>query len=336
MTEDHLASPAGAGFSVSKNQGQGPPAPCRAHAPRSCGRTPRSHCRPSRPTSADHPASRHCGQDAAQSRCRPHRRGATVGSAHPQVCQRHRASRHRVRKRPDRTVRYRDTDRRQDPCSGRVGSGRVGSIGRFRSAAAFASYTGTAPIEVSSGDVVRHRLSRAGDRQLNYCLHTMAITQIARDTPGRAYYQRKRADGKSHKEALRCLKRRLSDVVSHELLRDSVAEPAAGPLIYNVQTEGVVTANLRDTAQRAGVPMVEVTETLPEAPITSPGSPIPPVPGRRSGCRLTPEPRGLGLGISNGYVPLGVSGRARRRVCAGRGHGRFRSRGGRSGRRVPL
>jgi transposase len=72
---------------------------------------------------------------------------------------------------------------------------RVGDIDRFRSAAAFASYTGTAPIEVSSGDVVRHRLSRARDRQLNSCLHIMAITQIAHDTPGRAYYQRKRAAG---------------------------------------------------------------------------------------------------------------------------------------------
>ncbi|WP_249353581.1 transposase [Rhodococcus sp. USK13] len=66
---------------------------------------------------------------------------------------------------------------------------RVGSIHRFRSAAAFASYTGTAPIEASSGDVIRHRLSRAGDRQLNCCLHTMAITQISRDTPGRAFYR---------------------------------------------------------------------------------------------------------------------------------------------------
>jgi transposase len=69
--------------------------------------------------------------------------------------------------------------------------GRVGDVGRFRSAAAFASYTGTAPIEVSSGDVVRHRLSRAGDRQLNFCLHVMAITQVRQDTPGRAYYLRK-------------------------------------------------------------------------------------------------------------------------------------------------
>lgn len=106
---------------------------------------------------------------------------------------------------------------------------RVGSVHRFRSAAAFASYTGTAPIEASSGDVTRHRLSRAGDRQLNCCLHTMAITQIARDTPGRAYYRRKRAAGKSHREALRCLKRRLSDAVYRQLLHDATRSMGAGP-----------------------------------------------------------------------------------------------------------
>lgn len=106
---------------------------------------------------------------------------------------------------------------------------RAGSIHRFRSAAAFASYTGTAPIEASSGDVVRHRLSRAGDRQLNHCLHIMAITQIGRDTPGRVYYQRKRTAGKSHKEALRCLKRRLSDVVYRQILRDAPSTHEAEP-----------------------------------------------------------------------------------------------------------
>jgi transposase len=106
--------------------------------------------------------------------------------------------------------------------------GRVGTISRFRSAAAFASYTGTAPIDVSSGDVVRHRLSRAGDRQLNCCLHVMALTQIRQDTPGRAYYLRKRTDGKGNKEAMRCLKRRLSDVVYRQLLRDAT-RLGAGP-----------------------------------------------------------------------------------------------------------
>lgn len=106
--------------------------------------------------------------------------------------------------------------------------GRVGTIDRFRSAAAFATYTGTAPIDVSSGDVVRHRLSRAGDRQLNLCLHVMALTQIRQDTPGRAYYLRKRSQGKSHKEAMRCLKRRLSDVVYRQLRHD-VNRLEAGP-----------------------------------------------------------------------------------------------------------
>ena len=103
---------------------------------------------------------------------------------------------------------------------------RVGSVRRFASAAAFASYTGTAPIAVSSGDVVRHRLSRAGDRRLNYAQHVMAITEIRHDTAGRAYYRRKRAAGKSHKEALRCLKRWLSDVIYRRLVRDA---RAAGP-----------------------------------------------------------------------------------------------------------
>ena len=107
--------------------------------------------------------------------------------------------------------------------------GRVGDITRFRSPAAFASYNGTAPIEVSSGDVVRHRLSRAGDRQLNYCLHVAAITQLKHDGSGRDYYLRKRASGKSHKEALRCLKRRLSDAVYRQLLRDAQASQAASP-----------------------------------------------------------------------------------------------------------
>jgi transposase len=104
--------------------------------------------------------------------------------------------------------------------------GHVGDVRRFRSAAAFASYTGTAPIEVSSGEVVRHRLSRAGDRQLNFCLHVMAIAQVRHDTPGRAYYLRKRSEGKNHNEAMRCLKRRLSDIVYRQLIGDAVKQKA--------------------------------------------------------------------------------------------------------------
>jgi transposase len=104
----------------------------------------------------------------------------------------------------------------------------VGAISRFRSAATFANYTGTAPIEVSSGEVLRHRLSRAGDRQLNCCLHLMAITQVRQDTPGRANYLRKRREGKSHNEAMRCLKRRLSDLVYRRLIHDADTQKA-GP-----------------------------------------------------------------------------------------------------------
>jgi len=107
--------------------------------------------------------------------------------------------------------------------------GRVGTITRFRSAAAFASYTGTAPIEASSGDVLRHRLSRAGNRQLNHCPHIMAITQLSHNTRGRAYYQSKHAAGKSHREALRCPKRRLSDAVYRRLVRDVHPDTATGP-----------------------------------------------------------------------------------------------------------
>jgi hypothetical protein len=68
---------------------------------------------------------------------------------------------------------------------------------------------------------VHHRLSRSGDRQLNFCLHVMAMTQIRQNTRGRAYYLRKRSQGKSRKEALRCVKRRLSDAVYRQLLNDA-------------------------------------------------------------------------------------------------------------------
>ena len=98
--------------------------------------------------------------------------------------------------------------------------GDVGDIGRFPTRDHFASYTGTAPIAVSSGDHHRHRLSRSGNRQLNHAIHIAAIVQIRHDTPGRAYYRRKLTEGKSTREALRCLKRRISDAVWRQLHLD--------------------------------------------------------------------------------------------------------------------
>ena len=89
---------------------------------------------------------------------------------------------------------------------------------------AFAAANGSAPIPASSGRTVRHRLNRGGNRQLNRALYTIAITEIRADTEGRAYYERKRAEGKTSREALRCLKRRLSDVVYRTLRADQAAD----------------------------------------------------------------------------------------------------------------
>lgn len=101
--------------------------------------------------------------------------------------------------------------------------GRVGDVRRYPSRHHFATANGTAPIPASSGKSVRHRLNRGGDRQLNRVLYVMAITQIRGDTEGRAYYQRKRAEGKTSREALRCLKRRLSDLIYRTLRADQAA-----------------------------------------------------------------------------------------------------------------
>ena len=81
----------------------------------------------------------------------------------------------------------------------------VRDITRFPSKAHFASWTGTAPIDASSGDHVRHRLSRGGNRQINRVLHLMAVVQLRNDTDGRRYFDCKKAAGKSSMEAMRCL-----------------------------------------------------------------------------------------------------------------------------------
>ena len=101
--------------------------------------------------------------------------------------------------------------------------GTVGSVARFPSRGHFASYSGTAPLEASSGEVVRHRLSLGGNRHLNYALHMVAVCQARSDARGGTYYRKKIAEGKSRKEALRCLKRRVSDAVFRSLLADSKA-----------------------------------------------------------------------------------------------------------------
>src|SRR4029079_10231181 len=90
----------------------------------------------------------------------------------------------------------------------------VGDITRFPDKNHFASWNGTAPIDASSGDHVRHRLSRAGNRQISRVLHIMATVQLRNPTEGRAYFDRKKAAGKTSNEPLRCRKRRRSALLS--------------------------------------------------------------------------------------------------------------------------
>jgi transposase len=99
----------------------------------------------------------------------------------------------------------------------------VGDISRFPDRGHFASWNGTAPLDASSGDQVRHRLSRAGNRQINRVIHIMATVQLRNQTEGRAYYDRRKADGKTSNEAMRALKRRLSDIVYRQMATDAKA-----------------------------------------------------------------------------------------------------------------
>ena len=93
---------------------------------------------------------------------------------------------------------------------------------RFTTASRYAAYTGCAPVEFSSGGRIVHRLSRRGNRRLNHAIHCAAITQIRhRHSPGRGYYERKLAEGKTPREAIRALKRRLSDIVWRHLVADA-------------------------------------------------------------------------------------------------------------------
>jgi transposase len=102
--------------------------------------------------------------------------------------------------------------------------GHTGGVGRFPSSGHFARFNGSAPIDASSGAVKRHRLNPRGNRQLNHALHIAAVTQVAHDTLGRKYYLAKISEGQSRKEALRALKRRISDAVYRHLVADTKRE----------------------------------------------------------------------------------------------------------------
>jgi transposase len=101
--------------------------------------------------------------------------------------------------------------------------GEVGDIRRFPSKHHFAAGNGTAPIPVASGRTDRHRLNRGGNRRINRAIHVIARTQAAWYPEAKTYMDKKRAEGKTRAEALRCLKRRLSDTVYRTLLADQTS-----------------------------------------------------------------------------------------------------------------
>ncbi len=99
--------------------------------------------------------------------------------------------------------------------------GYTGDPTRFATADHYAAYNGTAPIEYSSGGSIKHRLSMRGNRVLNHAIHMAAMAQISKPASiGWIYYDKKQAEGKTKKEALRALKRRISDVIYRQLVAD--------------------------------------------------------------------------------------------------------------------
>ena len=109
----------------------------------------------------------------------------------------------------------------------------VGDPRRFRSADAFASYAGTAPIPASSGDergrAAHHRLSRFGNRRVNSVLHVMAVTRLRTHPETQAFVARAAAGGKTTRDALRIVKHRLARLVWRTMMRDAAAPPPVGP-----------------------------------------------------------------------------------------------------------
>jgi transposase len=108
--------------------------------------------------------------------------------------------------------------------------GEAAGVSRFKSEAAFARHAGIAPIPVWSGNTAgRVRLTRSGNRQLNAAVHRIAVTQTRLDGLGKIYYEKKKAEGMSTPEALRCLKRRLARIVFNHLTTDhNTVKPATG------------------------------------------------------------------------------------------------------------
>ena len=161
----------------------------------------------------------------------------------------------------------------------------VGDIARFPNRSHFASWTGTAPIDASSGQHTHHRLSRAGNRRLNHVLYMAGIVRLRHDTPGRAYYRLKVASGKTPMEAMRCLRRRLSDVAYRQLAADARAPQQTGPGGHSGATLSSSAAGLPPGTGTSDQPLPgPAPATLPPPPATpkAPAAPAGAPPRRRA------------------------------------------------------
>ncbi|MEP6666560.1 MAG: transposase [Nocardioidaceae bacterium] len=166
----------------------------------------------------------------------------------------------------------------------------VGDIARFADRNRSASWTGTAPLDASSGEQNRHRLSRAGNRRMNHMLHIAAISQIRLDTEGRTYYRRKRAAGKTKMEALRCLKRRISDALYRWLVADAAqAAFATSDAVHETGPGGHCGA----TQESSAVDLPPHIDTS-DQPLPGPANPTlqAPKPVRKSPRRKSPQTTG--------------------------------------------
>ena len=104
---------------------------------------------------------------------------------------------------------------------------------------------------MSSGENNRHRLNRGGNRRLNHALHVAAVVQFRMPGPGQDYYRRKRAAGKTHNEALRCLKRRISDAVYRHLLADLPARSPGGHVGASLQSSAADLIPMASTSEQS-------------------------------------------------------------------------------------
>ncbi len=157
--------------------------------------------------------------------------------------------------------------------------GGVGDVARFATRAHFAAYNGTAPAQWGSGGDIHDRVNLGGNRKLNHAVHIAAITQARYPGPSRDYYQRKLAAGKTKKEALRALKRRISDAIYRQLVADAraVNKSVTSP-------GGQVGATLTSSAADRS-PMISTSERPQPGPVNPDPTPAAATPGKRSSAR---------------------------------------------------